>query len=290
MIKNPKISVVIPVYNGERTLKQCLNSVLNQTYKNYEIIVVDNNSTDKTKEIIKEFKENNKRLRYIFEPKKGRGAARNAGINISIGKILTMTDSDCIVPQDWLEKISIPFIRYKENIVIGSEKEAVNNYWSKNIQKVEDIFKRKNSYGKYIYHLDTKNFAITSTLMKRFMFDENLVAVEDLDLYLRIRKCSKILFLNELKVIHFHKDSFSKDFRMHLDSGYWTYRVYRKYCKKRRVKDEMILQSFTLKNNILIIPFLLVKLIKNPEEFGFYLTSEISWRIGIIRSIFETIV
>ena len=52
-MKNPKVSVTIPVYNGQRTLRHCLSSVLNQTYKNYEVIVVDNNSTDKTKEIIK---------------------------------------------------------------------------------------------------------------------------------------------------------------------------------------------------------------------------------------------
>jgi len=53
----PKVSVIIPVYNGEKTLARCLNSVLNQTHSNYEVIVVDNNSTDKTKEIINKFKE-----------------------------------------------------------------------------------------------------------------------------------------------------------------------------------------------------------------------------------------
>ena len=67
-MKIPKISVIIPVYNGEKTLRQCLNSVLNQTYGNYEIIIVNNNSTDKTKEIIKEFQLKNtfsKRRTYL---------------------------------------------------------------------------------------------------------------------------------------------------------------------------------------------------------------------------------
>ena len=63
MLKDPKTSVIIPVYNGEKTLKQCLDSVLNQTYKNYEVIVVDNNSTDKTKEIIKDFQKKNEKVR-----------------------------------------------------------------------------------------------------------------------------------------------------------------------------------------------------------------------------------
>lgn len=76
----PKVSVIIPVYNGEKTLARCLNSVLNQTHSNYEVIVVDNNSTDKTKEIINKFKEEDSKIRYAFEPYRSRGAARNKGI------------------------------------------------------------------------------------------------------------------------------------------------------------------------------------------------------------------
>jgi glycosyltransferase involved in cell wall biosynthesis len=289
-MKNPKISVVIPVYNGERTLRQCLNSVLNQTYKDYELIVVDNNSTDKTKEIIKEFKGNNKKIKYIFESKKGRGAARNAGIREATGTIIAMTDSDCIVPENWIEELTKPIIRGNEKVVMGFEEEAIKNYWTTNIQNADWEFIKNFLNDGYSSHLDTKNFAIISSLMKKFMFDENLEAIEDFDLYLRIKNFSKILFLNELKVIHFHKDSFSKYFRIQLYRGYWTYRLYRIYRKRKGIRNENTFQGFSLKNNILIIPFLLVKLIKNPEKFGFYLTSEISWRIGVIESIFETMV
>ena len=63
-MQNPKVSVIIPVYNGERTLRHFLKSILDQTYKNYEVIVVDNNSTDKTKDIIKEFQTKDNKIKY----------------------------------------------------------------------------------------------------------------------------------------------------------------------------------------------------------------------------------
>ena len=74
-----EVSIIIPVYNGEKTLRQCLSSVLNQTHENYEVIVVDNNSTDRTEELIKEFQDKGRKMEYLFEPQRGRGAARNTG-------------------------------------------------------------------------------------------------------------------------------------------------------------------------------------------------------------------
>ncbi len=99
-MKNSKVSVIIPIHNSEKTIKQCLTSVLNQTYKNYETIVVDNNSTDNSKSIINSFQNKNKEIKYFFEKRIGRGFARNKGLKEAKGEIIIMTDSDCIVPQN----------------------------------------------------------------------------------------------------------------------------------------------------------------------------------------------
>jgi len=96
----PFVSVIIPVYNGEKTIAACIESLLNQDYpKNrYEIIVVDNNSKDSTAKIVRKYT-----VKYLFENRiQSSYAARNTGIRHSKGEILAFTDNDCIAERPWL--------------------------------------------------------------------------------------------------------------------------------------------------------------------------------------------
>ena len=90
----PKISIIIPVYNAEKTIKKCLNSILDQSYTDYEIILVNDGSKDKSEEIILEYKKSNSKIRYI--PKKNSGVAdsRNVGIQNATGDYIIFVDSD----------------------------------------------------------------------------------------------------------------------------------------------------------------------------------------------------
>ena len=203
-----KISIIIPVRNGDKTLARCLSAVLSQNCKSYEVILVDNNSTDETKAIIEEFVKKDNRLKYFFEARIGRGLARNSGISQSRGDIIAMLDADCVAPKDWLTNLIQPIIEGNETVVMGSERDFVNNYWTKNVQKSNQVFIQKNTFGKYIRTLDTKSFAIKAEVMKKFMFDENLKNFEDFDLYLRLSEWYKIRFLPATKVSHYHKNSF----------------------------------------------------------------------------------
>jgi len=138
-MENPKVSVIIPVYNGEKTLRQCLESVLNQTYNNYEVIIVDNNSTDKTKDIIQESCNKKNKVRYFFESKNSRGAARCRGEINSQGDIILMTDSDCIVPKNWIEEMIEPIVKNGQTAVQGVKKAVKINYWTKHKRKSKKI-------------------------------------------------------------------------------------------------------------------------------------------------------
>lgn len=93
-----KISVIIPVFNVESFLPQCLTSVINQTYSNLEIILVDDGSTDLSGQICDEFAMSDGRIRVIHQENSGVSSARNAGIELATGEYLTFVDSD-----DWLE-------------------------------------------------------------------------------------------------------------------------------------------------------------------------------------------
>lgn len=99
-----KISVVIPVFNEEKYLASCLESLKNQKVKADEIIIVDNNCTDKTIQIAKKHK-----ATIIKEKKQGMIYARNAGFNYAHGDILARCDADTILPKDWIKRIKENF-------------------------------------------------------------------------------------------------------------------------------------------------------------------------------------
>lgn len=104
MLNNLKVSVVIPAYNEERYIRRCLESFGRQEVLPDEIIIVDNNCTDKTREICKEFP-----VKVISERQQGMIFARNSGFNSAKYKIIARTDADAILPKDWIKKIKQNF-------------------------------------------------------------------------------------------------------------------------------------------------------------------------------------
>src|SRR3990172_13226391 len=98
---NPKISVIIPTYNRAAYLAEALNSVISQTYKDFELIVVDDGSTDNTEEAVRRFTVD---IKYIYQKNQGVSAARNRGISESGGEFLSFLDSDDLWEKRKLEK------------------------------------------------------------------------------------------------------------------------------------------------------------------------------------------
>ena len=93
----PKISVIVPVYNSEKFLKQCLDSIRFQSYEDLEIICIDDGSSDGSLDILKEYKQNDERIVVVTQENKGVGAARNLGMTLATGDYIAFVDSD-----DWV--------------------------------------------------------------------------------------------------------------------------------------------------------------------------------------------
>ena len=98
MLNKPTVSVIIPVYNVEQYLSKCLDSVINQTFKNIEIICINDGSTDNSLKILNEYAMADKRIIVINQENSGVYAARNKGLQIANGKYISFVDSD-----DWIE-------------------------------------------------------------------------------------------------------------------------------------------------------------------------------------------
>ena len=101
----PLISVIIPVYKVEKYLNKCVDSVLNQTYKNLEIILVDDGSPDKCPEICDEYAKKDDRIKIIHKQNGGLSDARNVGIEKSTGEYITFIDSDDYVDSNYIEQL-----------------------------------------------------------------------------------------------------------------------------------------------------------------------------------------
>jgi glycosyltransferase involved in cell wall biosynthesis len=170
-----KISVVIPAYNEEKILGKCLEALKRQTKKPYEIIVVDNNSSDKTSEVAK-----NKGARVVFEKMRGASYARNKGFDEAKGDVVLRTDADTIVPQDWVEKMEKGFMDQDVAIVCGGViyyKKFLNPLSHFLIFWINDIFGYKAITG--------PNFGIRKSVwgkLKDKVHNDNNAFHEDLDL------------------------------------------------------------------------------------------------------------
>lgn len=100
---NPVVSVIIPVYNQEKYLRKCLDSVCNQSLQNIEVICVNDGSTDNSKEILENYAKQDSRIHILSQKNQGAGAARNLGMQVARGKYLSFLDSDDIFEPLMLE-------------------------------------------------------------------------------------------------------------------------------------------------------------------------------------------
>ena len=110
-----KISVVVPIYNSENSLDVCLKSIVRQNYKNFEIILIDDGSTDKSQEICRQYQKEYQNVYYYYQLNSGVSAARNVGIDKATGDLIYFMDSDEALNYGIVDKVLIVMIFYRQN-------------------------------------------------------------------------------------------------------------------------------------------------------------------------------
>lgn len=124
MFVKPKISIVIPVYNVEKYLCECLDSILNQTFCDFEIICVDDGSTDRTLEILRDYKNKDERIFVLQQHHSGAAEARNNGIKLARGKYIQFLDSDDYFEPNMLEELYNHAERYSADLTVCSSRKV----------------------------------------------------------------------------------------------------------------------------------------------------------------------
>jgi len=209
--KNPDISVIIPSYNRAHTLQRALDSVLNQTLKPNEIIVIDDGSTDDTQSVLNLYPG----ITVIEQSNSGVSSARNSGVEKSSGDWIGFLDSD----DEWLpKKLEKQWAAICNDDKLISHTEEI---WIRNGQRVNPM-KKHQKYGGWIYDkcLPLCVISPSSVMIHKTVFDdvgnfdESLEVCEDYDLWLRI--CSKypVLFLDEPLIVKYggHEDQLSRKY------------------------------------------------------------------------------
>ena len=222
-----KITVIVPVYNVENYLEKCLDSLINQTYKNLEIIVINDGSTDNSGEICQEYAQKDNRIVYIEKENGGLSDARNVGLDKMTGSYVTFIDSDDWVELDYVEILYKKIIEYQADIAVG-------NYYSYNEQEgifcfhifgssyYEKVYDNVSIFENFYESEHMKNFALICVggkLYKSDLFRELRFEVGKLgeDGYLN----QKIYLLAE-KTIYLNKGLYAYRQREGSSSRIWT--------------------------------------------------------------------
>ncbi len=199
----PLISVVIPVYNVEKYLRQCLDSVINQTYKNIEIICVNDCSTDSSPEILKEYAD---KITIIKNPKNlGLGLSRNEGIKIANGEFIHCLDSD-----DWMELNAYEILsKYLDDTIDGirftntSFDETTGKSEAASYFRYEFLYKKVNIYNTPECFRIWNSSAWIKILRKDFILENNLFyndyrCLEDIEYAMRAAlKAKNLIFIED---------------------------------------------------------------------------------------------
>lgn len=219
-----KVSVIIPVYNVENEIERCLNSIIVQTYKNIEIIIIDDGSTDNTKKIIDRFVDIDNRIIYVHKKNGGPSSARNSGINISSGDYIVFVDGNDCVDKNMIFKLVCLIIEGDYNFV------RCNYYLSTN----ENQFFSK---GKKIF---TNDGAITDNSDKKKLINDIIrgkiptfvwLLIVRKDFIMQIRHFDENIDYMEDKL--FYIDLFSKASKFYLSNDYLYYYYFNKSYNKK---------------------------------------------------------
>jgi len=254
---NISISLIIPVYNSEKHLKNLFASLANQTRPFDEIIFVDNNSKDNSFNLCMEFKDNFKKSKIIVlkEEKKGPSAARNTGLKKASSEILALTDADCELEKHWAENAVKYFAQDGQCEIIGG------------IAVGEEIFGRQNKFSSYTeefsYYYWTLNrqtkkpyimaspddffsdapftIATYNMAMKRIVFektkgfDERLLNNEDTEWWMRtcLLGFKSLVGMPDLKVCHHNRSELSSLYKQYYNYGEGLPYILKKFFKNR---------------------------------------------------------
>lgn len=180
---NEKISVIVPIYNSEKYLRRCINSILCQTYSNLEIILINDGSTDNSKAICEEYVHKDSRIKFISKKNTGVSDTRNIGIEKSTGKYIGFVDSDDVIKKNMFEILYTNITKY--NADLSACEINIKNKKYDNSKKVIS----NNRFLKFMLEENGPQGYLWNKLYKKSIIEENKILLDT-----SIHICEDLLF------------------------------------------------------------------------------------------------
>lgn len=209
-----KISIIVPIYNVEKYICKCIESILCQTYKNIEIVLVDDGSPDKCGKICDEYQKKDNRIKVIHQKNGGLSAARNTGIKNSTGKFLMFVDSDDYIKNDMAEYLYNLLTKHQCDISICNYTYIFENKNQKdyiaNKETYEDIYTKKDALEELLRNNKIQNFTwnklYKKELFKSIKFPEGRLMEDVGTTYKLFMKSKKIICGSESKYFYIQRN------------------------------------------------------------------------------------
>lgn len=195
-----RISVIIPVYNAENYLHQCLKALLNQTHKDFEIIIINDGSKDKSGEICDQYAAEDQRISVFHKANEGVSATRNFGIDKSVNEWITFVDGDDIVLENYLSDL-VNSVDDNVDMVVAAVEQLRDDQKSKTLVRSFDGLIKKNDFQTLVEKLQIVNFGyVYSILYRKSIITENNVKFDT-----RLAQSEDMLFILDY-ILHLKND------------------------------------------------------------------------------------
>lgn len=207
-----KVSVIVCTRNRPESIEPCISSILNNTYRDLELLIIDQSNDGKTEEVVKKHMDIDKRIEYIHLNTEGKSKAVNLGIKRSSGDIVTMTDDDCVVKNDWIENIVEAFQKNPDvAVVCGSVLDDTALVGKKRARRLIKDRELSGRLSKLFFIADGANISVKKSIFKITKgFDiflgpgTPLLSSEDQDFAYRVLKAGfRILCVKKIIVTHY---------------------------------------------------------------------------------------
>ena len=225
-----RVSIVIPAYNAERTLAECLAGCLAQSLPEYEVILVDDGSRDATAAIAQAHP-----IRYVHQANRGPASARNHGARVARGKFVAFLDADCVPRPDWIERLLEGFTT-EDTVAVGGAYGIANPHNGLARFIHEEIRLRHEGFSETVDFLGSFNVAYRKEAFEASGgFDENfrIASAEDNDLAYRLADNGGVLrFTGRAIVEHYHPERWTPYLRTQMRHGFWRVKLYAKHPRR----------------------------------------------------------